>query len=171
MDPRNFDADLMSEMFSAMGKELKLARAKIKSLEDQDNRSRDFKARAESAENALGILKKNFEDVCREKQQLQTALDELRDSKTGVKKEIEDVDHIMAPPSTEIHPKLSPSMKLADADRVQDLETALEIYYRKYKEQKKSKNQLREASRELEEKLLQTVSKLDEKNDELESLD
>ena len=60
------------------------------------------------------------------------------------KEEIEDADHIMAPPSKENHSKISPSMELVDADRVQDLEKALELYYRKYKEQKESKNQLRE---------------------------
>ncbi|KAF8179235.1 hypothetical protein BJ912DRAFT_983005 [Pholiota molesta] len=84
MDPRTFDADLMSEMLSAMGKELKLARAKIHSLESQD-----YQKRAESAEYALDVMKKNFEEVCLENRRLQATLDELRDSKVWIKKDLE----------------------------------------------------------------------------------
>ncbi|KAF8187154.1 hypothetical protein BJ912DRAFT_970311 [Pholiota molesta] len=134
MDPRTFDADLMSEMLSAMGKELKLARAKIHSLESQD-----YQKRAESAEYALDVLKKNFEEVCLENRRLQAMLEEK-----------ENIEEVTPPPSPTKHSKKSVSTDPVDTKHVQDLEQALETYYRKYKSQKDSKNQLRETCRELE---------------------
>ena len=89
-------------MLSAMGKELKLARARIKEAEDEAKVSYIIdclvayswlmseveyteKDRAAAAEYALEVMTGNFEALSAENHRLRDSLEELRDSKVGVK--------------------------------------------------------------------------------------
>ncbi|KDR84492.1 hypothetical protein GALMADRAFT_133777 [Galerina marginata CBS 339.88] len=154
MEPVTGDPELASEMLSLLNKELKAARLRIAELELKCNNATDaqvdqFKERAEAAELSMNILQKNFEELGAENELLRVAIEDIRDSKIGVKKE--NFDHRIN--IKKMIDKSTSAINEPDLEHVQDLEAALERYYGKYKAEKEARKGLSQTIRELEEQI------------------
>ncbi|KAF9552579.1 hypothetical protein CPC08DRAFT_714501 [Agrocybe pediades] len=99
---------------------------------------KELKERAEGAENAMAILKTNFEDLAAENTLLRTALEDMEDRKSKIKKEVCDK-------TEKVMKNKSVGTDANDEEKTEyviSLENTLEKYYAKYKNAKQAKKEL-----------------------------
>ncbi|KAF8888163.1 hypothetical protein CPB84DRAFT_1474275 [Gymnopilus junonius] len=152
--------ELASEMLALMSKELKAARLRIKELEDGANIT-EYIQRAEVAEQSLETLKVDLVSVNLENESLRAGLEELRDAKSGIKREHPDRNqHAESVQDTRQHSL--PGIEHLNTDsqsseekdgHIKDLESALEKYYGKYKAEKHERKDLTATCKTLEDQV------------------
>ncbi|KAF4619237.1 hypothetical protein D9613_004706 [Agrocybe pediades] len=146
-------------MLALMNKELKRARARIEELElregfvpthpvNNDSSVKELKERAEGAEKAMAVLKMNFEDLAAENTLLRTALEDMEDRKSKIKKEdCDKTEKVMKNKS------VGTDAVEEKTEYVINLENTLEKYYAKYKQAKQAKKELGGEYTELQRKV------------------